>query len=498
MIRARTLFLTLAMLCAFAMPAFAPLAFAQTAGVSDGAGLDLELRGAVDVFAPEEAELAVSGAEDLDGENRDSDLRRGISFGDEIEPISASGRVRPVQPFAERLRAVSRRLPSRGTDGGGDDDGVFGGDTTRDRAIGFRAGSFLFFPELYTAFGWSDNAAGTAGGEPSSLYRINPRLTARSDWSRHELGVSLRGGYTGYTDAPIDNDPFFDGNVGLRLDLSESTQVDTTARYGFAREERGTAESSGGNQDIHEIGGTLAVSRDVGLIGVELRGDIDHTAYTGTPTSGDRDNTVYAATLRVDADTGAKLAPFVSASGLRRIYTEGCDDPTSCEDRNATGYALRTGLTIDTGPKLRGEIGIGWREERPEDDALENLEGLLVDGSLIWSPTRLTTVTASVATAFEATGIVGASGSIVYAGDLLLSHSFSDFLVGEAGVGYSLRRYEGIYLDERNTLATAGLIWAVTDNIALQTRYTYRYFDTTTSGGDYHVNTIEAGVRFRH
>ncbi|NRG17300.1 outer membrane beta-barrel protein [Rhizobiales bacterium] len=491
--RVRLLYYTLAMLPAFALPAHA-----QTAGVRDRAGLDLELRGAADVFSAEEAETAEPGAGDLDGENEERDLRRGIAFGDEIEPISTSGRVRPVQPFAERLRAVSRRLASSGSQGGGEDDGVFGGDTTRDRAIGFRAGSFLFFPELYTAFGWSDNAAGTAGGEPDSFYRVNPRLDARSDWSRHELGVSLRGGYTGYTDEPIDDDPFFDGNADLRLDLSQSTELDGSARYGFAREERGTAESSGGDQDIHEIGGTLAISRDVGLLGVQLRGDIDHTAYTGASTSGDRDNTVYAATLRLDADTGATLAPFVSASGLRRIYTEACDDPVSCEDRNATGYALRGGVTIDTGPKLRGEIGIGWREERPGDDALENLEGLLVDGSMIWSPTRLTTVTASVATAFEATGISGASGSIVYAGDLLLSHSFSDSLVGEAGVGYSLRRYEGIFLDERNTMATAALIWAFSDTIALQTRYTYRHFDTTTNGGDYDVNTIEAGLRFRH
>lgn len=423
-----------------------------------------------------------------------------VFSGESVAPLTGGGRIRPIQPFAERLRAVERQLPEGGFRGS-IDDGVFGGDTLRDRARGLRAGSFLLYPELFAGLGWTDNAGGEAGGTPASFYRVAPTVRALSDWSRHQLGLSLRGSFTGVPSQPANNEPFFDAAADLRLDLTDQTRADLIARYGFSREDRGTAEASGTDQDIHEVGAGLRLGRDVGLLGVELFGDADYTAYTGVSvpgTSGDRNNTVYSAGLRLDGLTGAVVAPFAEGRGLGRVYTEACSGPPPCEDRDSTGFALRGGITVDAGSKLRGELGAGWRVENLEDDALGDLAGLLVDGSLLWSPTRLTTVTATIGTNFAGTNIVGASGSIIYSGDLVVAHSLSESLAAEAGVGYSLRRYEGILLDERQTTATAALIWAFANNVALQTRYTYRHFDTTTSGGDYDSSTIEAGLRFRH
>lgn len=423
-----------------------------------------------------------------------------ISAGETVEQLSSGGRVRPVQPFSERLRALNRQLPAAGTGIPGDD-GIFGGDTLRDSAIGLRAGTFLLYPELYSGLGWTDNTAGSAGGSPGWFYRIAPSLRGNSNWSRHQLGFSLRGSFTGFPQEPSDDDPFFNADADLRLDLTDETVANVIGRYNFSREERGTAEASGTNQDEHDIGLGLRLSRDVGLVGAAATADADYTTYTGADVPGsvgDRDNVVFSAGLRLDALSGGTVAPFAEAQALGRHYVEGCTGVPGCEDRDSTGYALRGGLTLDAGPKLRGELGAGWRVEFLEDQSLDNLQGLLVDGSLVWSPTRLTTVTASVDTAFEGTTIVGASGSVIYSGDLVVSHSLSEALAVEAGVGYSLRRYEGIYLEERDTTATAALTWAFSSNVALQTRYTFHRFDTTQTGGDYDANTIEAGLRFRH
>ncbi|MCV0429676.1 MAG: outer membrane beta-barrel protein, partial [Roseibium sp.] len=144
------------------------------------------------------------------------------------------------------------------------------------------------------------------------------------------------------------------------------------------------------------------------------------------------------------------------------------------------------------------ELGVGWRIEDIEDDRLDNLSGLVVDGSLVWSPSRLTTITAGVGTSFQATDIDGASGSIIYSGDIRLAHAFSDRFVGETGVGYSYRTYEGVSIEESTLTGFGGLTFALTQNVALTADYTHRRFDSSQDGSDYTENAIEAGLRFRH
>ncbi|MBL6432421.1 MAG: outer membrane beta-barrel protein [Alphaproteobacteria bacterium] len=140
----------------------------------------------------------------------------------------------------------------------------------------------------------------------------------------------------------------------------------------------------------------------------------------------------------------------------------------------------------------------GWRSETLDDTRLARLEGLTVDGSLIWSPTRLTTVTATLATNLAPSTISGTPGSLLYSGDLRLAHGFSDAVSGEVGIGLSRRDYAGIRLIEDEASATAALTWALTSNVAVQGRYTFRRFSSTTPGAGYSENAIEGGLRFRH
>ncbi|MEO0980382.1 MAG: outer membrane beta-barrel protein, partial [Pseudomonadota bacterium] len=210
-----------------------------------------------------------------------------------------------------------------------------------------------------------------------------------------------------------------------------------------------------------------------------------------------RDNTLYSANLRLDMDTGSVFTPFVEGSLLLRRFDEACSD-SLCEKRDANGYQLRGGLSIASGPKITGNIGVGWRIEDIEDDRLDDLSGLVVDGSLVWSPSRLTTVTAGLGTNFVATDIDTSSGSIIYSGDLRVAHAFSDRLVAETGVGYSYRTYEGVSIEEKTLTGFGGVTFALTRNTALIVDYTHRRFDSSQDGSDYTENAIEAGVRFRH
>ncbi|WP_305986767.1 outer membrane beta-barrel protein [Roseibium sp. MMSF_3544] len=410
--------------------------------------------------------------------------------------LGTNGQVGPIRPFSDRIAAVDRAVPLAGSL---IDDSVFGGDTTFDEPQGIRLGSFTFTPQITFSAGYTDNTAQSADGTSGSLYRISPDLSLVSNWSRHQFDASLRGTYTGYPENSDDNDGNISAAANLRLDVSEATQVDTGVSYTYSREEDGSAEStSSGVDHIQNLTADLGATRSVGLIAATAALGADRSVYTSDDDiDSGRDNTVYSATLRFDANTGSVLTPFVEGSLLLRRFDESCSDDI-CEKRDANGYQLRGGLTIASGPKVTGNVGIGWRIEDIEDDRLDSLSGLVLDGSLVWSPSRLTTVTAGLGTNFQATDIDTASGSIIYSGDLRVAHAFSDRLVGETGVGYSYRTYEGVSIEEQTLTGFGGVTFALTNSVALTADYTHRRFDSSQEGSDYTENAIEAGLRFRH
>jgi len=411
--------------------------------------------------------------------------------------LGAGGRATPVRPFSDRIAAVDRAVPLGSS---GIDDSVFGGDTTFDAAEGIRLGSFTFTPEVTLSGGWTDNRSQSSSGTSGGLYRISPDLSLTSDWSRHELDLSLRGTYTGYPGDTDDNEGSVFAAGNLRLDISEATQVTTTVSYSYTQEDDGSAESSGSGTDYdQEYAASLSGTRALGIVAATASIGAERNVYTsdGGGSQSGRDNTLYSAGLRLDGNTGSVFSPFVEGPLLLRRYDETCSD-SLCEKRDANGYEIKGGVTIASGPKVTGELGAGWRIEDIEDNRLDALSGLVVDASLVWSPSRLTTVTAGLGTSFEATDIDGASGSIIYSGDLRLAHGFSDRFVAETGLGYSFRTYEGVSIEERTLTGFGGVTFALTQNVALTADYTHRRFDSSQDGSDYTENAVEAGFRFRH
>ncbi|MBN9672392.1 outer membrane beta-barrel protein [Roseibium aggregatum] len=413
--------------------------------------------------------------------------------------LGTNGPVLPIRPFSDRIAAVGRSVAVNGEV---IDTSVFGGDTSFDAPQGIRLGSFTLTPQLTLSAGYTDNTAGSAAGEGGSLVSISPDVALTSNWSRHQFDASLRGTYVSYPENSDDNDGTVTAAANLRLDVSEATQIDGGVAFTYAREEDGSAESASGVDNIQTLSGSLGASRQVGIVAATAAFDVDRSTYSSDDGSDSvfesaRDNTLFSTSLRLDGNTGSVFSPFVEGSLLLRRYDETCSGAL-CENRNANGYQLRGGLTVASAPKVSAEIGGGWRIENIEDDRLDDLSGLVVSGSLVWSPSRLTTVTGGIGTSFDSTDIPTASGSIVYSGDLRLAHEFSDRLVAETGVGYSYRTYEGISIEEQTLTGFGGVTFALTKNTALTANYTHRRFESSQQGSDYTENAVEAGLRFRH
>lgn len=457
--------------------------FALTSPVAAQQVVDpLLLRG----VAPRDDEAAPSGdtAEDANTPGRPS-AAQALAIAAERQARSApQGRVRPLEPM------ITGSIPKAST--AVEDEGVFGGDTERDAARGIRAGGFLLFPELTLRGGATDNASGSPGGEAGSFYRISPSLRLRSDWARHQYEAGLRGSYQGFWEDPDSDQPSLDFNSTLRLDATDETTIQGNLAYGLSTEGRSSAESAGGSGKrilAHNLIGSLSATREAGAIVATLRGSMAGAAYTGG-TGTNRNNVLASAGLRLGYGFRAAISPFAEAAVLGRMYED-------APGRDAVGYELRGGLAIDRGDKLSGELALGFHSEDLNGKAYKNLEGVLVEASLIWSPSRLTTLTLNASTAFAATSLSGTSGSIVYGGDITAAHSLTRDLAVDLSGTAAYRRYQGLDLEELSLSGSLGTTYAISSYAALQARYTYKWFDSSQAGSDYSSNTIEAGVRLR-
>ncbi|WP_209009145.1 outer membrane beta-barrel protein [Pseudovibrio japonicus] len=414
----------------------------------------------------------------------------------QLAGVSRGGR---AARFSQRVEAASRLSGSSG--GVIADEGVFDGETEQDRPDGFRLGSLRLTPSFDAGLGWADNAEQAKGGRPDGFYSVDAAVGVTSDWDRHELGLELRGSLRAFFREPDNNQPVATAGGNLRFDLGELTTAELDGAYSFSREERSSAENeaaTGRTNPVQGMSGRFSFSRQVAL--VQLRGGlgVERTAYGGRESGAQpRDNNVFDATLRTSFDNGAMFEPYLEGGFLYRKYDESCHGEPSCIDRTSRGYLVKTGLTVDRGPKLRGEFGVGYRAEYLNDNRLDALQGLVFDGAFVWSPTRRDTVTVSGATSFAGTNIDGASGSILYAGDVRYARQFTADLVGDVQLGYTYRTYQGIDLVEHEGTGSLGLAWAFSKDAALLSRYTFQAFGSSSSDSSYTSSLIEAGLRIR-
>src|SRR4051794_27349063 len=67
--------------------------------------------------------------------------------------------------------------------------------------LGIRAGTFIVYPAVESDVGYTTNAAGSAGGRPSTIVTVRPEVIIRSDWSRNSASLTLRGSYETFSRA---------------------------------------------------------------------------------------------------------------------------------------------------------------------------------------------------------------------------------------------------------------------------------------------------------
>ncbi len=135
--------------------------------------------------------------------------------------------------------------------------------------------------------------------------------------------------------------------------------------------------------------------------------------------------------------------------------------------------------------------------ERLSDLLKDAKKALTVDGRLVWSPARLTTITATANTSLVPSANIDDNGSVIYSGGLGISRQVRPNLTLDANLTASLQDYDTSGRKDVTLGANAGYTYWINRSVATTGRFSYQNVDSNESGSSYDVGTVRFGLRFQ-
>jgi hypothetical protein len=166
------------------------------------------------------------------------------------------------------------------------------------------------------------------------------------------------------------------------------------------------------------------------------------------------------------------------------------DDPSPNTMSADTSGAL-LGLRFDVNDLLEFEIGAGYFE-RSYDDLDDPLTGVALRGTVLWHPTRLTTLRAQALRTDAPTRIEGAFAKVRNDASVQVMHEYSRNLVLHTGLRFIADDFETIDRVDTAWMAELGATWAFGRHSVLRFVYDYGTRDHETPGRsfDRHVANL--------
>lgn len=370
--------------------------------------------------------------------------------------------------------------------------------------LGIRAGAFLLRPSIEVVAGHESNPLQSEDAQGSAYAGTRADLALEFDWSRHALGAGLRGFYREFRDVGGD-EITGSADAQLRLDASSTTRFDLELRGAINSEDPSDPNVPDGVVNrplILSAGATAGATWKPNRLSFTAEGLVDRYSYEdaelasgATVDNSDRDYTAYEMRLRSAYEVSAAFEPFVELALNRRVHERDFDDQGF--ELGSSGAAVSVGARFIPSPLLEMEMRLGYQRQRPRDDTREDFDGLLVDGSILWRATALTTARLTLETAFDETALPGSPGSISRAARFEVEHAFRRNLIAIAGIGYEWTDYVGTGREDDEYSADIGLEYRLNRSFALIARAAHERLDSSVPGADYTNTLVEIGLRIR-
>jgi hypothetical protein len=336
---------------------------------------------------------------------------------------------------------------------------------------------------------------------------VAPELTVRSDFAQHQLNADLKSSYIAYPDARGSNRPNVDAKVNGRIDVNRDTQIDLEGRYLLSTDYPGSPNIP---VDVAKLpiferpGATLGVTERFGRFEVSAKALFDRTMWQdsqlvdgSTSSNHDRDYNQYAGALRGSYEITPGIKPFIELDADTRIHDLAVDRSGNMRDSEA--LTPKIGTTFELSRKLTGEMSIGYVMRTFKDPTLPDIRGLLIDGSLTWTATALTTVKLVARSVQDESVLPGVSGVLRRDAGLEVNHAFRRWLIGSFRLGYGIDEYispANERIDHRYAVS-AGITYKLTRTVQIKGEVRREWLRSNVPGADSAATVALIGLRLQ-
>ncbi len=372
-------------------------------------------------------------------------------------------------------------------------------------AVGFHAGVFLITPTIELQRGFDSNALKIPNGPNSWFNALQGQLQAKSEWTRHEVTLDLRGSYTSYTDVEGADRPDLLTLLRARIDVTSLSKIELESKFGLTTENPGSPDAVASvrrQPNVYAFGQNAAWVQRFNRFEITAGVGIERSLYEGAElTNGmslslaDRDYMQYSARLRGAYEWSPDVKPFLETSIDKRERDLPVD--FSGIRRDSDGYTLRGGITFGRKELLSGEISAGFAHRSYVDPSLSGISGLIFDSSLVWRATGLTTFRLNASSGIDETSVPGASGVLRREARVIAEHAFRRWLIGSASIGYLSEEYKGTGLVNDYLRSSVALTYFLNRSLALKGEYRNERLLSNVPGQDYTANIGLIGLRLQ-
>ncbi len=316
----------------------------------------------------------------------------------------------------------------------------------------------------------------------------------------------MSAGYDAFFSNPQANRPDAAGTVDYRYDVTRDLTLDAEGRFGVSTQRPGSPELNvavQGRPLIASIGATVGANDTFGRLTLGMHALFDRTTYengrlsTGAALPLDtQDFTTYGLALRADSQLTPALGPFVEVRLDTRVHDKSID--LSGYARDSDGVLGRVGTTFAVTPLITGTVSAGYEDRSYADRRLRDLQGPVVDATVAYAITPLTTMTLLASTSFDETNLAGSSGAESRAVSLQVSHALLRNVTLTGIFGYLSTDYIGSPIVEDTTSATLKASYAISRSIVLDVRYSHQTLHSTEAASSFTQDVFLVGLRLQH
>ncbi|MBA2126794.1 hypothetical protein DLM45_11275 [Hyphomicrobium methylovorum] len=370
--------------------------------------------------------------------------------------------------------------------------------------VGIKVGSFVLFPELELGTSYYSNVFHTTPARSDMALDVNPSARLVSNWSRHALEFNGRGTLSFYDTYVSEDDRDYALEARGRLDITRRANIQALIARQQSFEDRSALDAStvGSRAKILVDRAEASYNQRFNRLSLQIRGSVTDNSYGDTDIANtefnnrDRDFTQFEEAGRATWELKPSLSPFIEVANNHRDYAEVAQ--TDFINRTSNGQRYRVGISFgDTGEIIRGEISLGYGVQRPVDNRLHAVDGLIIDANATWRVTPLTSLLFTANSDVSETITSGVGGAFYRSAGIELRHQLRSYLVASAGFRYSNQDSQDGVINDNEFRETIGLEYFADRNTVLFGRYSHVNFDGIGIPSDYTGDEIHVGIRLR-